>query len=395
VSPSTPRRAPALNAWRRRFLARVLGAVAVMQAPAVALLAAALREAAGGPWPACVAAAVALHFAGVSVLVHRLRWWIDDVRSPGWQVWLLEIPYAVYACGCFLAAPVTWPSLAVLAVADLAGHPFGGVLPLLGPVFAVAGALSLWGTTVGRAWARVTRVEVAVAGLPPEFDGYRIAHVSDVHCGPYVPAWMLVAWARRVRALDADLVALTGDLITAGEGYLDDVTAFARGLAARDGVVACMGNHDYFQSVDGVVRALAAAEVTLLRNASTAVTRGAASLYLAGVDDRWSRRDDAALALRGVPAGAPVVMLAHDPAGWPELARLGVALTLSGHTHGGQFGLPVGSRLNLGRLASRFSAGLFRDGASALFVSRGIGTTGVPTRVGMAAEIALLVLRRA
>ncbi|MDB4929016.1 MAG: putative phosphoesterase [Myxococcaceae bacterium] len=394
VSPSTPRRAPALNAWRRRFLARVLGSVAVMQAPAVLLLAAALRDAAGWSPPACVAAAVGLHLAGASVLVHRLRWWVDDVRSPWWQVWLLEMPYAVYASGCFLAAPVAWLALAAFAIAALAGHPLGGVLGLLGPVYAVAGALSLWGTTVGRAWARVNRVEVPVAGLPAEFDGYRIAHVSDVHCGPYVPAWMLVAWARRVRSLDADLVALTGDLITVGEGYLDDVTAFARGLAARDGVVACMGNHDYFQSADGVVRALAAAEVTLLRNASTRVTRDGATLHLAGVDDRWTHRDDAVLALRDVPPGGTVVMLAHDPTGWPELARLGVALTLSGHTHGGQFGLPLGPRLNLGRLASRFSAGLFRERRRTLFVSRGIGTTGVPTRVGMAPEIALLVLRR-
>jgi predicted MPP superfamily phosphohydrolase len=394
VSPSTPRQAPALNAWRRRFLARVLGAVAAMQAPAALLLAAALRESAGWSPPACAAASVALHLAGASVLVHRLRWWIDDVRSPWWQVWLLETPYAVYASGCFLAAPVAWLALAALALAGLAGHPLGSVPSLLGPVYAVAGALSLWGTTAGRAWARVRRVEVRVAGLPAEFEGYRIAHVSDVHCGPYVPGWMLVAWARRVRSLDADLVALTGDLITAGEGYLDDVTAFARGLAARDGVVACMGNHDYFQSADGVARALAAAEVTLLRNAATRVIRAGAALHLAGVDDRWTHRDDAALALRDVPEGGCVVMLAHDPAGWPELAQRGVALTLSGHTHGGQFGLPLGPRLNLGRLASRYSAGLFRERRSALYVNRGIGTTGVPTRVGMSPEIALLVLRR-
>lgn len=395
VSSTKPRRAPALNAWRRRFLARVLGSVGLMQLPAVIALAAALREATGASAAACAVGSIALHLAGVTVLVHRLRWWIDDARIPWWRQWLLEVPYAVYATGCFLAAPVAWVALAGFGLAALVGRPAASVLPWLGPAYAVAGLMALWGSTVGRAWARVTRVEVPVAGLPEAFDGYRIAHVSDVHCGPYVPGWMLLGWARRVRSLDADLVALTGDLITVGEGYLDDVTAFARGLTARDGVVACMGNHDYFQTVDGVVRALAATEVTLLRNAATSVSRGGATLHIAGLDDRWSRRDDVDLALRGIPPGEPVVMLAHDPLGWPDIALRGVALTLSGHTHGGQFGVPVGARLNLGRLASRFSAGLFRDGASALFVSRGIGTTGVPTRVGMSPEIALLVLRRA
>jgi predicted MPP superfamily phosphohydrolase len=385
---------PAFNPWRRRFLARVLGSIGLMQLPAVVLLTVALEQLTGLGLVGCAAASLALHLAGVSVLIHRLRWWIDDVRMPWWRAWLLEVPYAVYACGCFLAAPVAWAVLLGAGVAALAHHPVP-LLRWLGPVYAVAGLLSLWGSTAGRAWARVTRVEVPVAGLPEAFDGYRVAHVSDVHCGPYVPGWMFDRWARAVRSLEPDLVALTGDLITVGDGYLDDVTAFARGLVAKDGVVACMGNHDYFQTVDGVVKALDRAGVTLLRNRATSVSRGGATLHLAGIDDRWTHRDDVDLALRGLPEGEPVVMLAHDPSGWPEIARRGVALTLSGHTHGGQFGLPVGSRLNLGRLASRFSAGLFREGASALFVSRGIGTTGVPTRVGMAAEIALLVLRRA
>lgn len=367
-----------------------------MQLPAVVLLASALRESTRGSVAACALGALALHLAAASVLVHRLRWWLDDVRAPWWRTWLLEVPYAAYASGCFLASPWAYLVLLGWAGAALAGLPAPSpVLPVLGPLYAVTGALALWGSTAGRAWARVTRVEVPVEGLPPEFDGYRIAHVSDVHCGPYVPAWMFLGWARRVRSLDADLVALTGDLITAGEGYLDDVAAFARALAARDGVVACMGNHDYFHTVDGVVQALDRAGVTLLRNAATIVSRHGAPLHLAGVDDRWTHRDDVDLALRDVPPGAPVVMLAHDPAGWPEIARRGVALTLSGHTHGGQFGVPIGARLNLGRLASRYSAGLFRRGPRALFVSRGIGTTGVPTRVGMAPEIALLVLRRA
>ncbi len=367
-----------------------------MQLPAAVLLAAALHDTTGWSWMVCALASLGLHVAAVTILLHRLSWWIDDVRMPWWRAWLLEVPYAVYASACFLAAPLAWLFLIARAALSLGGAPVPAVVPWLGPLYAVAGLLTLWGSTLGRAWARVTEVEVKIRDLPRDFDGYRIVQLSDVHCGPHVPAWMFLGWARRARSLRPDLIALTGDLITTGEGYLDDVTAFVRGLEAPDGVFACMGNHDYFQTEDGVIRALDAGGATLLRNRSTPLRHGDGVIHLAGIDDRWTHKDDVALALDRVPADATVVMLAHDPASWPDIAARGVALTLSGHTHGGQFGLPGGGpKLNLGRLASRFSAGLFRARGSALFVSRGVGTTGVPTRVGMAPEIALLVLRSA
>lgn len=394
-APIPPRRRPPLNAWRRNFLGRVFGAIAAMQLPAGVTLAVALVQRAHLAPVSAALASLGLHLAASTILWHRLRWWIDDVRMPWWRAWLLEVPYAVYATACFLAAPLAWLFYLARAALSLGGAPVPAVLPWLVPLYAVAGLLTLWGSTVGRAWARVTRVEVPIRGLPPAFDGYRIAHLSDVHCGPHVPPWMFLGWARTARSLDPDLIALTGDLITTGEGYLDDVSAFVRALSARDGVFACMGNHDYFQTADGVVRALDGGGAELLRNRSTVVRRGDESIHLAGVDDRWTHQDDVVRALEGVPAEAAVVMLAHDPAGWPEIAARGVDLTLSGHTHGGQFGVPVGARLNLGRLASRFSAGLFRKGRAHLFVSRGVGTTGVPTRVGMAPEVALLTLRRA
>lgn len=394
ASPAARRRPP-LNAWRRRFLARILGALALMQLPAGVLVAAALHDTGGGSWLVCALASLGIHLAAVTILLHRLTWWIDDVRMPWWRAWLLEVPYAAYGSACFLAAPLAWLFLAARALLSLGGAPLPDIVSWLAPLYSVAGLLTLWGSTLGRAWARVTEVEVRLRGLPPAFDGYRIVQLSDVHCGPHVPAWMFLAWARRARSLRPDLIALTGDLITTGEGYLNDVAAFVKGLSAPDGVFACMGNHDYFQTESGVVRALDAGGATVLRNRSVTVTRDGARLYLAGIDDRFSRKDDLARALDGVPPDATAVMLAHDPASWPDIAFRGVALTLSGHTHGGQFGLPLGPKLNLGRIASRFSAGLFRERGTALFVSRGVGTTGVPTRVGMAPEIAVLVLRSA
>jgi predicted MPP superfamily phosphohydrolase len=130
----------------------------------------------------------------------------------------------------------------------------------------------------------------------------------------------------------------------------------------------------------------------LLRNEGLAITRDGATLWVAGVDDRWTKRDDLAAALRDRPHGAPVLLLAHDPASFPEAVAAGVALTLSGHTHGGQIGV---RNANLARVAFARSAGLFREGDSALYINRGIGTTGPPVRVGMWPEISLITLRAA
>jgi hypothetical protein len=243
---------------------------------------------------------------------------------------------------------------------------------------------------VGRARAVVERREITLPGLPAALDGLRVAQLSDVHCGPYVPRWMYRAWASRASSLGADVIALTGDLITSGEGYLDDVRDLVSRLAAPHGVVACMGNHDYFGTESGVVDALRAGGARLLRNEGHALTRDGAALWVAGVDDRWTKRDDLAAALRDRPRGAPVLLLAHDPGSFPEAVAAGVALTLSGHTHGGQIGV---RNANLARLAFARAAGLFREGDSALYVNRGIGTTGPPVRVGMWPEIALLTLR--
>ena len=170
----------------------------------------------------------------------------------------------------------------------------------------------------------------------------------------------------------------------------------AASLSARDGVVACMGNHDYFGVEDHVAKALADGGARVLRNEGTPLRRGDDTLWLAALDDRWTRRDDAAKALADAPAHTPVVMLAHDPASFPDLAKRGVALVLSGHTHAGQFALPLaGDRANLARVMYPYSAGVFREGASTLYVHRGLGTSGPPTRFATRPEVAVLVLRRA
>jgi predicted MPP superfamily phosphohydrolase len=200
-------------------------------------------------------------------------------------------------------------------------------------------------------------------------------------------------WVKRVNKLDVDLVAVTGDLITSGDAHVAGVARALGGLRAREGVYACMGNHDYFTDGESLLHALERNGLTVLRNHGVALPRG---LFVSGVDDTWTRRDDVPRALAGRPPGAPTVLLAHDPNLFPLAVEHGVELTLSGHTHGGQLAVPgLSRRLNLARLITRFTAGLYQVGRSTLYVNRGAGTTGPPVRLGARAEIALLTLRAA
>jgi predicted MPP superfamily phosphohydrolase len=243
---------------------------------------------------------------------------------------------------------------------------------------------------------RIVRRDVPISSLPEAFDGYRIVQLSDLHCGPFASGRRVAGWVRRANGLQPDLIAVTGDLITSGSAFVSVVAGALGGLSARDGVFAAMGNHDYFTDGEHVARALGDAGLSVLRNQGVELQRGGARLYVAGVDDTWTGRDDVEKALARRPDGVPTVLLAHDPALFPQAAARGVDLTLSGHTHGGQLGVPFFQRRwNLARVITRFTTDLYREGRSLLYVNRGLGTTGVPIRMLVSPEIAVLTLRRA
>lgn len=385
-----------MNAWRRRFIARVLGFTAAVQLPAMTLVAAWLHGRRGFAWWSAALLSFALHALACLVGLRRLVFWVDDARDPAWRTWLLEVPYAAYGTACFLGAPVAYLALLALGVASLVGASAPGLVAALGAVYAVFLAVGAWAVTGGRMLPEVRVRELPVERLPPAFDGYRIVQLSDIHCGPYLPRWLYRRWCARALAERPDAVVLTGDFITSGNGYLDDVRDFTACLKAPDGVFACLGNHDYFAVERGVAEALEAGGARVLRNESAALTRGGDTLHLAGVDDLWTRRADADAALRNVPGAAPVVMLAHDPDLFHEMVARGVAVVLSGHTHGGQFAVPfLGERVNLARVRHRHTAGAYREGGSVLYVHRGMGTSGPPSRFGARPEIAVIVLRKA
>jgi hypothetical protein len=238
-------------------------------------------------------------------------------------------------------------------------------------------------------------VEAPIAGLSPAFDGYRIAHLSDLHIGSIDRLERGLEWAGRANALSPDLAVVTGDFVSSGTAYYRDAAAVVGVLQATDGTVAVLGNHDQWNAPH-LIDLLQQQGVRVLCNQSIVLRRDGARLTLAGLDDEYAGRSDLELTLAERESGVPTVLLAHYPSIFPRAADSGVELTLSGHTHGGQIGVPfLAERLNLARLSGQASRGLHRRGKSLIHVSAGLGTSGPPLRLGIPPEITLVVLRRA
>lgn len=380
----------------RRFWIALYTLTAIAHAPFALGLARALSRA-SFPWPTLGAALLSI--AAVTLLRGRVARARMDEPIARWKLHLVEEPFYVHWCATVVGAPLFLVGALVIIARHLLGAS-GSITAQLGDLavatYLAALALSFYGVMVRRRWVRVRTLSISVPGLGVAFDGYRIAQLSDLHIGGLGPRRHAERWVARVNALDVDLVALTGDYVTSGTAFHHDIAAALTPLRARDGVVAVMGNHDYFGDGEPMMSLLRGGGVTVLCNEHRTVARGDDRLVIVGVDDTYTRRADIERALAGRDEGLPVVALAHDPQLFRELARRGVALVLSGHTHWGQLALPfVAERVNLSRLSYRYHAGLYTSGASTLYVHPGLGTTGPPVRLGAPPEITVLCLRRA
>jgi len=344
----------------------------------------------GAPWIALGWAAL-----GVALFVGRARAGMPDRRRHGAVVRLVDIPYFIHWCAAVWAfVPSVLATILVPAIDALRGAPLHWPMGWYSASYFSGLLVCGYGILIRRRWFRVVEREARIAGLDPRLDGLRIAHLSDLHIGTLTPlAWGL-AWSRAANARSPDLAVVTGDMVTSGTEYHEDVAAVVAELRARAGVFVCMGNHDYFGEGEPLISMLRARGVGVLRNEGVVVDHRGARLWLAGIDDTWTRRDDLAAALRDRPAGAATVLLAHDPVRFDPSAEAGVELVLSGHTHGGQIAVPFFYRaLGLANLAHRYRLGFYRRGRSTLYVHPGLGTTGPPLRLGVAPEVTVLVLR--
>jgi predicted MPP superfamily phosphohydrolase len=260
-------------------------------------------------------------------------------------------------------------------------------------ILAATAALSAIGLVQAR-WPRVRRVSIPVENLPAELEGYRIVQWSDVHIGPTIQRGFVQTLVDRTNALDADAVAITGDFVDSSLEQSREHIEPLRGLKSRDGAFYVTGNHEYYWRASEWIPALQAAGLDFLKNEHRVISRGEAKLVMAGVTDpvgRYTHKQDPDRALAGAPADAFKVLLSHRPQTASAADRLGVGLQLSGHTHGGQF-FPF----NL--VIKRFQpivAGLHRVGRTWLYVNRGTGYWGPPTRLAVGGEITVIELRGA
>lgn len=250
---------------------------------------------------------------------------------------------------------------------------------------------SLW-----RREPEVTATEIALKRLSRAHDGLRVVHLTDIHHSLWTRLRAVRRTVHLANALDPDVVALTGDYVTFSPACVWPVARALGRLHARLGVFAVLGNHDFQVGADEMARALRAQGIRVLRNSHFALRAGGATFWILGVDDLWWGADDLDRALHNVPTRDCKVLLCHNPQGIHLAARKGIDLVLSGHTHGGQVRLPVvGSVHGRSKLGERFVDGWNRLDGTQIYVSRGIGVSVVPFRLGCPPEITCLSLRRA
>jgi predicted MPP superfamily phosphohydrolase len=249
-------------------------------------------------------------------------------------------------------------------------------------------------------------IELQLPRLPEEFDGYRVLQISDLH---------MRKMGRREKLLQSilrklpshDLALITGDLIHTPGGAAHFIT-LSRSIVATDGVYAVFGNSEHKNGVRSkeFAKQLGKAGITALINSSTIINRGGSRIYLLGVDDPVSQKEDLRAAISGVPDEAFKLLMMHSPDPIGQASAYGIDLVLSGHTHGGQVRIPgIGALHTNTVLGLSMDSGLFKEqrlfdiigfraGRTQLYVSRGVGSSGFALRFMCPPEITSITLKR-
>jgi len=370
------------------------------------------------------AAALVVLAAGIELLVGPVvprrafgPWW-----RAGARLWL--IASCIGFLGVIVVGSIGWLTLvgmALLPAAEAArveparrtvcryATYLAGGIPLLATAY---------GATVGRRRYRLVTVEVPVPDLPASLDGLRIVHLSDLHIGDFMSRAGIRRAVALANAAQPDLAVLTGDLITSERDPLEDCIEELSRLRAPLGVWGCHGNHERWAGVENRAQTLFTRYgMHMLRQQCVVLSWHGGSFNLIGVDDQRERGrpGEPSSLLHEIESlvrkDMPNILLSHHPDTFPSAAALGIELTLAGHTHGGQFRVALGDRQwSAASLVTPFAAGLYclplgherrAEGVTAghrkpafLYVNRGLGTFGLPVRLGVPPEITLHILRK-
>ena len=313
------------------------------------------------------------------------------VLPPGpWLAWLR-------------ATSLTWGMVSL-------GLFFGGLvwrrLPKFNParrqlLQATGGALAAapfvaagFGVFVQRTDIRVRQIDIRLLGLPKDLDGLRLALLSDIHLSPFLSEKDLARAVAMANEAKPHVALVTGDLITGQADPLDSCLRSLSRLRAEAGILGCLGNHEiYAQAEERATDEGRRLGILFLRSESRPLQFGNGKLNIAGVDYQRYRSPYLRRADRLKAAGSVNILLSHNPDVFPVAARQGWDLTLAGHTHGGQVNVEIlNQSVNFARFFTPYTYGLYEEGCSALYVTRGIGTVGIPARIGAPPEVALIRL---
>jgi predicted MPP superfamily phosphohydrolase len=244
-------------------------------------------------------------------------------------------------------------------------------------------------------WVDVTSLSLELPRLASEFDGYRLVQISDIHMDDWMTRSRLAEVIELVNRQEPDLVAITGDFFTLRpRGHGPDMTSALGELAARDAVVAVLGNHDHWEDPISVREVLGASGVIELSNTVHTLWREAAELYVAGVDCVWEHQDRLDLVLDALPDTGAAILLVHEPDFADVSAATGrFELQISGHSHGGQVIIPFRGPPILPRHAKKYPVGLYRIGDMLHYTNRGVGTVPPRLRFNCRPEITVFTLR--
>jgi predicted MPP superfamily phosphohydrolase len=260
-----------------------------------------------------------------------------------------------------------------------------------------ASAYVVAGTSYGifhRSQFELVEKQLHLENLPAALNGLTIGLISDIHSGPYMSKDEIDGYVRTLNSLRPDVVFVPGDFVTMFQKEIYPVVESLSELKARYGVYGCLGNHEFYSKApDDITKRLEDAGVKMLRNENATLNLKGHRLALIGIDD-LGHGDNFQAAVEAVPPDALKILMTHKPYFFPKAAAAGMDLVLAGHTHGGQVVfVRVGDfALAPASIASRYVAGLYEIGDSLMYVSRGVGTIGVPLRINCPPEVTLFTL---
>jgi predicted MPP superfamily phosphohydrolase len=254
-------------------------------------------------------------------------------------------------------------------------------------------------------WLETNRHTVKLSKLPPAFAGTRVVQLSDLHHNEFLGREYMQEVLEATMAEKPDLILITGDFVTGflgevksyrrktGDFFLRELSEMLRKLKAPLGVWGCPGNHDFWYGYSTVKRFLRQSSVHLLRNEHVRLSRQSQSIVLVGLTDLWSEPIRWRHALRHTSRKECRLAMMHNPDSFSQAVRFGLDFVMCGHTHGGQISLPFIGPPILPIANRAFVQGWFHDGASQMYVNRGIGVIGIPIRFNARPEIAVFELQ--